>query len=301
MKICFACSQTLPKERFSKKQWQLKKQRRCKECIANKREVTLEEAPNDAQPPRSGADGDEGALSLTDEDLFKQPPPKEECPICMLSLPSNYDAQEYQSCCGKIICSGCICADFKESNRMLCPFCRTPPPTSNGEIIERLKERAWGDDTNAIRNLGCYYREGKYGLRQNFKKATKLWFRAGELGCTEAYNNIGSSYYKGEGVGRDTNKAKYYYELAAVGGSVQARHNLGALEGNEGNAERAVKHWMISAGAGHDNSLAAIRAYFLRGHATKDEFERALRAHKEAKDEMKSVQRKAAAAYYDEN
>ena len=80
MKICFACIQTLPKERFSKKQWQLKKQRRCKDCIADKREVTLGEAPNDGV-------ADEGASRWTDEDLFKQPPPKEECPICFLPRP----------------------------------------------------------------------------------------------------------------------------------------------------------------------------------------------------------------------
>ena len=56
---------------------------------------------------------------------------------------------------------------------------------------------------------------------------------------------------------------------------------------------RAVKHWMISAGAGHDNSLKNIRACFMNGHATKDDFEKALRAHKEANDEMKSDQREA--------
>jgi len=35
---------------------------------------------------------------------------------------------------------------------------------------------------------------------------------------------------------------------------------------------------------------------YLIGLATKDDFEKALRAHKEAKDEMKSEQREAAAA-----
>ena len=34
----------------------------------------------------------------------------------------------------------------------------------------------------------------------------------------------------------------------------------------------------------------------MNGHATKDDFEKALRAHKDAKDEMKSDQRDAAAA-----
>ena len=41
MKLCAACSQTLTKEKFSKKQWQLKEQRRCKECIAGNREAEI--------------------------------------------------------------------------------------------------------------------------------------------------------------------------------------------------------------------------------------------------------------------
>ena len=54
---------------------------------------------------------------------------------------------------------------------------------------------------------------------------------------------------------------------------------------------------MISAGAGHDVSLKLIRAGFMDGYITKDDFETALRAHKEAKDEMESDQREAAAAH----
>ena len=60
--------------------------------------------------------------------------------------------------------------------------------------------------------------------------------------------------------------------------------------------DRAVKHYMIVAGAGCDDSLKGIRQLYLEGRATKDDFEKALRSHKEAKDEMKSDQREAAAA-----
>ena len=134
------------------------------------------------------------------------------------------------------------------------------------------------------------------GLRQNHKKAMKFWFRAGELGFARAYNNLGYSYQNGEGVEKDEKKAKYYWELAAMGGSITARHNLGVLECDSGNMDIAMKHYMIAAGAGYDNSLKEIRQMLLRGYATKDEFERALRAHKEAVDEMKSVQRDAAVA-----
>ena len=76
-----------------------------------------------------------------------------------------------------------------------------------------------------------------------------------------------------------------------------ARYNLGCKEGNAGNTSRAVRHWMMSAGAGFDLSLEAIRKGFMAEAITKDDFEKALRAHKEAKDEMKSDQREAAAAY----
>ena len=83
--------------------------------------------------------------------------------------------------------------------------------------------------------------------------------------------------------------------------NLSARHNLGYFEAQAGNVDRAMKHFMISAGAGYDESLKVIREGFLYGHAAKDEFERALRAHKEAKDEMKSDQREAAAKFFGSN
>ena len=144
--------------------------------------------------------------------------------------------------------------------------------------------------------LGGLYDHGRYGLRQNMAKAHKLWLRAGELGCTSAYNDIGITYRTGEGVERNMKKSMYYSALAAMGGDVTARHNLGCFEEEAGNMDRAVKHYMIAAGAGYDDSLKAIRDGFLNGQVTKDDFEKALRAHKEAKDELKSDQREAAAA-----
>ena len=215
----------------------------------------------------------------------------------MLPLPLEDEGQQYKPCCGKIICIGCAYAvRAAGDNRRLCPFCRNPAATSYGEIIESMKERVETGDAVAINELGWYYKRGNYGLRQNHHKAMRLWLRAGELGNARAYCNIGFAYSNGEGVAMDAKKAQYYFELAAMGGDVQARHNLGVLENNADNMDRAVKHWMISAGAGFDESLTAIRDCFLDGHVTKDDFEMALRAHKEAKDEMKSEQREAAAA-----
>ena len=135
-------------------------------------------------------------------------------------------------------------------SRRLCPFCRTPYHTSDEEYVKRIKKRAGCNDANAMHQLGCYYYTGDVGLPQDCNKAIELWLRAGELGCAESYYNLAVSYDNGEGVERDMKKASLYDELAAMGGRVVARHNLGCMEGRAGNLDRAIKHLMISARAG---------------------------------------------------
>ena len=84
-------------------------------------------------------------------------------------------------------------------------------------------------------------------------------------------------------MGKDLQKAKYYYELAAMGGNVKARYNLGNLEKRAGNVDSAVKHWVISAAAGDDNSMKAIREGYTNGHVTEADIEKAWHAHKETR------------------
>ena len=86
------------------------------------------------------------AAEMRDGELFKLPPPNEDCPICLLPLPLLGSGIVYKTCCGKIICSGCHHAPVKDNlgNEIIgekCPFCRTPVPTSI-ERIERYKKRA---------------------------------------------------------------------------------------------------------------------------------------------------------------
>ena len=164
--------------------------------------------------------------------------------------------------------------------------------------MERNMKRVEVGDAIAIYDLGVHYYRGNKGLRQNYQKAVELWLRAGELGCATANHNLGNCYHNGVGVERDMKKAIYYYELAATGGDPAARFNLGLLEENEGNVNRAVKHFMIAAGAGCDDSLRHVQLGYMNGHATKDDFEKALHTHKDAKDEMESEQREAAAAAF---
>ena len=241
------------------------------------------------------------AAELHDEALFKQPPPNEDCPICFLPIPAMETGRKYHACCGKKICSGCIYAIAKRDGGVgLCPFCRTPSPHSEEEVVERIQKRVELGDAHAMHNLGCYYAHAGYGLPQNRAKALELWHRAEKLGSAAARYNIGQAYYQGIGVERDMKKDKHYYELAAMKGKVEARYNIGCSEGNAGNHDRAYKHFMLAAGGGFRRSLSAIQEMFKKGDVTKEEYTQALRAYQAYLGEIKSVQRDEAAIFSEE-
>ena len=143
-----------------------------------------------------------GDILKHEEALFKQPPPKEDCPICFMTLPSLYTGRKYKTCCGKFICSGCIHAVNKMDGDAKCPFCRSPAP-NKVEIVERYEKRTKINDANAIYHLGRSYYHGEYGMPQDRVKALELWHQAGELGSVESYHNIGYAYDHGYGVRRE--------------------------------------------------------------------------------------------------
>jgi TPR repeat protein len=238
------------------------------------------------------------AAELHDEKLFKQPPPNEDCPICMLPLPTLETGISYNSCCGKTMCSGCIHAvAVRDIDEQKCPFCRTPAPTTNKEAMGRLEKRIEAGDAVAIYGLGCCYANGSRGLPQNRAKALELWHQATELGNAIAYYGIGVAYDIGNGVERDEKKARHNWELAAIGGDIIARHNLGGLEANAGNVDRALKHLMIAAGDGLKESLSEIQEMFKDGDATKEDYTQALQAYQAYLGDIKSPQRDEAAAF----
>ena len=54
------------------------------------------------------------------------------------------------------------------------------------------------------------------------------------------------------------------------------------------------KHWKISASSGADKSMELLQRYVTRGDATKDDYEKILRAHNHFVNGMKSEQREKA-------
>ena len=282
--ICNKCKAATYCNASCKKKHRHKHKKDCEKRVAELHEEQLER--------------DRRAAELHDEELFIQPPPNEDCPICMLPLPSLYTGIRYRSCCGKRICSGCIYAVEKRDGVGLCPFCRTPAPTAN-EAAKQNKKRMKIGDAEAIYNLGCDYSEGVHGLPQDRAKALELWHRAAELGNAISYYNIAYAYSRGNGVERDEKKAKYYFELAAMGGHVTARHVLGCVEEDAGNMDRALNHYMIAAGFGYTVSLEKIKQLFMNGEVMKDDYAKALQAYQANLVEIKSPQRDEAAAFHE--
>ena len=245
------------------------------------------------------------AAELHDDELFEDPPLPEDCPICMLPLPIEKEHSAFFSCCGKLICVGCIYAMIMEEIRRgkkkeewgMCAFCRTPTHSSNEENIERIRKLIDNDgNEDAYHQLACYYAEGSNGMPQDWAKANELLLKAGELGCANAYSKLGNSYRDGMGVEANKKKAKHYWELAAIKGNVHARHNLGALEGKTGNDQRAFKHYILAARSGYTPSLDSVKQGFMAGLVTKHEYGNTLRAYQTRVDEMKSDTRDKAKA-----
>ncbi|EJK73910.1 hypothetical protein THAOC_04447 [Thalassiosira oceanica] len=98
----------------------------------------------------------------------------------------------------------------------------------------------------------------------------------------------------------DEAKAVEFYKKAAMQGSVDARHNLGCIETEKGNHDRALRHFLISAKMGHKNSLEAIKKRFTAELATKEQYAQALKGYQEALEEMKSHDRDEAKRLRDE-
>mmetsp|Transcript_26513 Transcript_26513/g.41606 ORF Transcript_26513/g.41606 Transcript_26513/m.41606 type:complete len:350 (+) Transcript_26513:150-1199(+) len=235
------------------------------------------------------------AAELRDELLFKQPEGSlfGDCPICCLPLSIDHKRSSIMGCCGKVVCDGCDYANpIHESEgkiQQLCPFCRLPEVKSMEKVEANLMERIKNDDPVALNQMAMYcIKKGEY------KRAFEYLTKAAGLNYARAHYELAALYHLGEGVEKDEKKLMYHTEEAAIGGHPDARCNLGSYEYHNGDVERALKHWIIGANLGDDDSLHAIKECFKAELVSKEDYAAALRAHQAAVDTMKSPQREEA-------
>ena len=239
------------------------------------------------------------AAELRDKLLFKQPESTHwgDCPICMIPLPLDGSKSCMYTCCSKIICNGCEHAnqirEYGMGHGQSCPFCRDALPLTDEERDKRTMKRAEANDPNALRfEGGAQYEKGEY------QSAFEYFTKAAKLGNAQAHYRLSDMYYHGEGVEKDEGKGILHLEEAAIGGHPEARYNLGGVAWNNGDKEKAVKHFIIAATLGYDLAIKQLMGKYREGHVSKDDLDVALRAHKAAVDATKSPQRKKAEEYY---
>ena len=264
------------------------------------------------------------ASELRDEALFKDPPAKEDCPICFLPMPIKliscislppatttsvpiYDfaianegvaheaMEEYYTCCGKSICGGCIYSFRKSGNNDYCPFCKAGWVVTDKEIVQELMKRVEANDAGAMCQLANHYYEGIFGLQQNQQKAMELWKQATELDSRYAHCFLGYVYYEGG----DLKRAKFHTAAAAMAGHDAERCNLGTIEAQSGNLGRAIKHWTIAASTGNHTAMYNMLVNFKQGQGvSRDALISTLTAYNASCVEMRSEARDAAIRSY---
>ena len=153
-----------------------------------------------------------------------------------------------------------------------------------------IQARVARKDPAALYHLGRKYVHGN-GVQKDVQRAVELYNEAAELGSLEALFDLGVLYDRGYGVQEDKVRAVQFLTKAAMQGHVESRNNLGCYEGGKGNDDRAVRHLLISAKMGNENSVETIKNVFMAGDATKEQYVEALRGYQDAVEEMKSQDR----------
>ncbi len=238
-----------------------------------------------------GEDCRKRVKELHDNELFTQPDDScfGECPLCFLPMPFDVTRTVFKSCCSKLICKGCVHANWKSNGNNNCPFCREPPPdeeTRKKSFMKRIK----ANDPVSMRVMST-----KCSSEGNYEKGAEYMIKAAELGDAEAHFRLGIMYWMGlDGVEKDEEKKVYHYEKAAIDGHPFARYNLGCIEERNGNIERAAKHFIIAANIGYEKSMKKLWPLYSAGAITKEELDATLRTHQAAINEMKNPEREAA-------
>ena len=296
-KLCSACGE---------KSDALKKCRACKcvwYCDKDCQNKHWKEHKHECRRIKSILDQRGGKLDVgTEKDVgpLGKLPTREECPICMHTLPIHPKFQGYYACCGKRICGGCnFQHQMKNQERPLtCAFCRTAAPRSDEELLAQYRKRVELKDPVALRNLAMDYGSGRNGLPVDQVKCVELLRESASLGFPGAQYNLGTFYHQGKmGLEQNEEEARKYYKEAAEGGHMLSLHNLGCAKGENGDPVAAMRHWRLSASGGHKTSMGALIVYFEYGWLHHADLTETLQALYLSRFEMKSEGRDQHIAY----
>ena len=255
---------------------------------------------------------------------------RRECPICYHGLPIDTGEHIYHTCCGQIICHGCAIGkqrtQLKESqfkklgiivedttpeeeqfrlikehgnNIYICPYCRTPPPFGDQELLQRLYDRIEirndRDYTIALIQLGSYYNNGERGLPQNLTKAEELYKEAYDHDDPVAAWNLSCLYRNHYSDQKEKEKEMECLLRGEMLGDIKCIQVLAKCAHDSGNMEEFTRLWMKVVCLGGDTSilLDCYRVNLL----SKDDLATTLRANQAVKNELETKRRDFASRY----
>ena len=119
--------------------------------------------------------------------------------------------------------------------------------------LEQAIKLADKGDVNAQLLLGYSYLYGENGAEVNYDKAFEYYAKAAMQNDSVGLNNLGSLYYSGIGIGRNSAKAAILFEKAADLGNAEAAVNLGFIlisgNGAKANPDLAMDYFEQAAKA----------------------------------------------------
>ena len=140
---------------------------------------------------------------LYEKRLFGPTPPREDCPVCFVTIPYDKSLLSYNACCVKLVCIGCALGQLLVDEVRLCPFCRD----QGGLSRERLTNCVEHGDEMACSILG----------RLDKEHAVEIWSKGVEFGSTDSCFQLALHYEQTDGEG-DEKKTVELWEKAAMGG-----------------------------------------------------------------------------------
>ena len=163
---------------------------------------------------------------------------------------------------------------------------------SDETLVALRGKRVELKDPHALCDLAIDYGYGQNGLSVDHTKCVDLMRQSAGLGCPDAHYKLGIYHYNGEmGLEQNEEETLKYYTRAAEDGHVQARHNLGCMESNNGNRVAGMRHWRLAASGGDRNSMNCLIDYFEAGLLQHPILAETMQAFYRARAEMKSEDR----------
>ncbi|KAL7530639.1 hypothetical protein ACHAWF_003458 [Thalassiosira exigua] len=322
-KLCCACNQHLHMDRFSAKQWHIKKRRRCKECISTNRGYDIEEKLDpSAKAAKEKVAKDKEILERVrveerkcnaeraKKDMFESevldliqvtepntPPSRPECPLCMHILPPSTNASIYTACCGQILCRACFVGsstggggvnpEAMMENLGIQNFLRGGQKKMHYRAMYELGLLYLKGHDPTIDEPGSY-RDGTPRRGIDHGKAIECFQEAASMGRCEAFYQLALIH---EENGQASEYVNYLHK-AAEGGNLEAIRKFAQLAMKSEEMEVAMAHYKVLAIQGCDKeALKQLQIGYQKGFVPKDELESIMRAHQESLNDVKSNER----------